>query len=476
MIISIAWKNIWRKKSRSLVVVAAVTVGTLAGIFFCAWMQGIFDQKVHDSINTEVGHLRIINSKYLLNGDIKYTIPNFLEVKKVLGADKDIKAWVSRIKIESMASNTRKTTGVYLYGVDPIKEKKVSNLYTKIINGTGGYFNKNTKQPSVVIGDKLAEELQIKYFKITDEVCKALISIGLPSDVMKLVNNLRRRRFSKKKLTIRLEDLLEKKDFDLYKSKILSLSKLYSRSKITFTFTNYKGDLSYLTCRPVGIYKTSNNFFDSKNVFIKKKDLIKEFGKEFSGVHEITILANDKINADDINNIQFLKKRLSGKFEDVDVMDIEKTAPDVYSVQIMSKPSMYILMFIIYFALAFGIINTMLMAILERIKELGMLRAIGMKKIMISKMIMLETVFLTLIGTSLGLILALFIVKLTSKTGINIFGDSFEDAGYASVVYPKITNNFILFTVLIIIIIAIVASIFPVYKALKIKNIDALKD
>jgi len=476
MIISIAWKNIWRKKSRSLVVILAVTIGTLAGIFFCAWMQGMFDQKVHDSINTEVGHLKIMNSKYLLNEEIKYTVPNLNKIEQYLDNDNDVKAWVSRIKIESMASTARKTSGVYLYGIDPDKEKKISNLYTKIIKGTGGYFNKETRQANVVIGDKLAERLQIKYYRITDKICLSLTKDGFPINIIKILENLKGKRFSKKKLSVRLENLMKKTDYEKYKSKILSASQLYSRSKITFTFTNFNGSLTYLTCRIVGIYKTSNNLFDSRYVFIKKDDLIKELGINFSGIHEITVLAKDKINADDIHNIQPMKERLSSMFSNVEVMDIERTAPDVYSVQLMSKPSMYILMFIIYFALAFGIINTMLMAILERTKELGMLRAIGMKKVMISKMIMLETVFLTLIGTSIGLILSLFIVKMTSKIGINFFGDSFEDAGYASVVYPKISTDFVLFTVLIIVAIAILASIFPIHKALKVKSIDALRD
>lgn len=474
MIISIAWKNIWRKKSRSLVVISAVTIGTLAGIFFCAWMQGMFSQKVHDSINTEVGHLKIINSKYLLNEEIKYTIPNLNEIKNYLNDEKDVKAWVSRLKVESMASTARKTSGVFIYGVDPDKEKKIFNLYTKIISG--GFFNTKTRQASVVIGEKLAENLQIKYYRITDKICNAMIEKDIPRNVINALKILKGKRFSKKKLSVKLENLMKKTDYEKYKSKILSLSQLYSRSKVTFTFTNFNGVLSYLTCRIVGIYKTSNNLFDSRYVFIKKSDLIKELGTTFSGVHEITVLAKDRINADDINNIQPMKNDLINKFSNVEVMDIEKTAPDVYSVQLMSKPSMYILMFIIYFALAFGIINTMLMAILERTKEIGMLRAIGMKKSMISKMIMLETVFLTLIGTSIGLILSLFIINLTSKTGINFFGDGFEDAGYAAIVYPKISTDFVLFTVLIIVIIAILASIFPIYKALKLKSIDALKD
>ena len=65
---------------------------------------------------------------------------------------------------------------------------------------------------------------------------------------------------------------------------------------------------------------------------------------------------------------------------------------------------MYYVIFIgiIMLALAFGIINTMMMTILERTKELGMLMAIGMNRKKIFSMIMLETVFLTLVGAVTG--------------------------------------------------------------------------
>ena len=64
----------------------------------------------------------------------------------------------------------------------------------------------------------------------------------------------------------------------------------------------------------------------------------------------------------------------------------------------------YIISGIILLALTFGIINTMLMSVLERIRELGMLMAIGLNKRKIFLMIMLETFYLTLIGCPIGLL------------------------------------------------------------------------
>ena len=71
---------------------------------------------------------------------------------------------------------------------------------------------------------------------------------------------------------------------------------------------------------------------------------------------------------------------------------------------------LFIFLIIILLALGFGIVNTMLMAVLERVKELGMLMAIGMNRKRVFRMIMLETVFLGLTGAMVGTMLCPYLV------------------------------------------------------------------
>ena len=80
MIVSISWKNIWRNKTRSLVVIVAVTLGTIAGVFVAGLMNGWVAQRINASIYTEMGHLKIQNPEYLTNEETRFTIPNQQEV------------------------------------------------------------------------------------------------------------------------------------------------------------------------------------------------------------------------------------------------------------------------------------------------------------------------------------------------------------------------------------------------------------
>ncbi|MEZ4920492.1 MAG: FtsX-like permease family protein [Saprospiraceae bacterium] len=79
-----------------------------------------------------------------------------------------------------------------------------------------------------------------------------------------------------------------------------------------------------------------------------------------------------------------------------------------------------VFMVIILLALAFGIVNTMLMAVLERRRELGMLMAVGMSKTRVFFMVLWETILLSVVGMPIGLLAAWFSVKLLAKTGIDM--------------------------------------------------------
>ena len=81
---------------------------------------------------------------------------------------------------------------------------------------------------------------------------------------------------------------------------------------------------------------------------------------------------------------------------------------------------MGIFMLIILGALGFGIVNTMLMVILERTREIGMLMAIGMTKQRVFIMIMLETIFLALVGAFIGEVLSVILIQYFGTTGIDI--------------------------------------------------------
>ncbi len=473
MITSISWKNVWRNKSRSLIVIIAVTLGTIAGVFVAGLMNGWVNQRIKAAIYTEVGHIKVQNPDFLVNEEAAYSISNFLEVTKYLDNSTHVKAWSARSKIMGMASTARGNAGLTLKGIHPEKDKLVSDIYANLLPNTGSYFESKSKQPPVFISHKTAEQLKIKNFRIRDVTVDSLKTLDVPENVILKLDTLINTRFiTQKKFEVAIKEVWNSTEIKSYGPALLSTAAYFHpRAKITFSFTKINGELGYQTYQVCGVYKTSNTMFDQNSAFVKHSDLAPAAMLADNQIHEISILLNSE------ENIAGFKTTLQTKFPEASVMDWKELAPDAGMMADFMTMYYYIIMGIIFFALAFGIINTMLMAILERIKEIGMLMAIGMNRIKVFIMIMLETVFLTLTGSLIGMILGGLLIKITGETGLNFssVAEGFEAFGWSSVVYPTIETSFFLGVILMVIVIAILSSIVPARKALKMKPIDALK-
>ena len=137
----------------------------------------------------------------------------------------------------------------------------------------------------------------------------------------------------------------------------------------------------------------------------------------------------------------------------------------------------YIFMGIILLALAFGLINTMMMAVLERTRELGMLLALGMNKFKVFSMIVLETLFLILAGCPVGIIFAFATIIITQRTGIDFsqFSEAYSSFGYSSIIYPSLTARQFGIVMMLVLITALFSALFPARRALRLNPAESLK-
>jgi len=138
---------------------------------------------------------------------------------------------------------------------------------------------------------------------------------------------------------------------------------------------------------------------------------------------------------------------------------------------------MSVFMLIILGALGFGIVNTMLMVILERTKELGMLMAIGLNKRKLFIVIMFETTMLSLVGAFIGELISMFLIRYFGVVGIDLSAmqQGLESVGYSAITYPNLEFIRYVQITTMVIIIGILASIYPALKALKLNPAEALR-
>ena len=246
--------------------------------------------------------------------------------------------------------------------------------------------------------------------------------------------------------------------------------KLNKGKKTILTFQDKEGNLASSAFRIVAIYKTINAPYDDNNVFVENTaiDSLAGIPNEFN---EIAVLLKSN------QTLQESSNKLIRIFPKVEIKNWKEIAPELGLTISVGNQMVYIFIGIILLALAFGIVNTMMMAVLERTREIGMLLALGMNKFKIFMMILLETFFLILAGCPIGITLALVTIEITKKTGIDLtrYVDVYSNFGYSHIIYPNLTLSQLEMVLLLVICAAFISALFPARRALKLNPAESLK-
>ena len=404
MIFIIAFKNVWRNKVRSLIVITAITLGLAGGLFTVSVITGMVEQKVRTGINNEVAHIQIHHPEFLTNYEARFSITHADSIVQIISQVPSVRAVCMRTRITGMAASPNSAAGVQIIGVDPLMEKKVFSLYTSIADSAGGFFTGSRKN-QIVVGRKLADKLRIRL-----------------------------------------------------------------KSKVVIRFQNTDGNLTEAAFSVNGIFQSANTVFDETNVFVKKIDLDLVTGSD-NGIQEIAVVLNDN------DNIPAAEAALKSKLPALQVQNWMELRPDMGMVTSAIAIEVYIILGIILFALAFGIVNTMLMIVFERTRELGMLMAVGMSKSRVFRMIMLETIFLTVIGGIAGMVLSAALIAFFNKNGIDLSAMSkgLGAFGFDPRIYPFIKRELYINLTIMILCTGILSAIMPARKALKLKPVEAIR-
>jgi ABC-type lipoprotein release transport system permease subunit len=252
--------------------------------------------------------------------------------------------------------------------------------------------------------------------------------------------------------------------------KIRKRLKLDLNKKTILTFQDKEGNLASAAFRITAIYKTVNAPYDDSNVFVKITDIDSLAGIP-NAINEIAVLlqSNQLLNES--------QKNLKLKFPKTEIKNWMEISPELGLTISVGDQMVFIFMGIILLALAFGIVNTMMMAVLERTREIGMLLALGMNKFKIFIMIVLETLFLILAGCPIGILLAFATIAFTQQTGIDLgqFSQAYSSFGYSSIIYPCLTVRQFGIVMLLVLITALCSALFPARRALKLNPAESLK-
>lgn len=241
--------------------------------------------------------------------------------------------------------------------------------------------------------------------------------------------------------------------------------------KIVLIMQDSKNEMAGVGLTVRGLFQTPVADYDNSVAYmgIKRLQTITGLGDNIS---EIMIVATGKEAVDSI------KPRLTRDIGDasLDVMTWKDMAPTLVSAVNLIDQMLYIYYAIFFITVVFSIANTLIMSIMERFHEIGVMKSIGTRPSQIFFIIMFEALNLGLVGLASGLAAGVVLIQLLHFTGLDfsIFMDAMRQWGAGSIIYPFVYLKDYIIIILVVEFTTCIAAIYPAVKAARIKPLDAL--
>ncbi len=224
----------------------------------------------------------------------------------------------------------------------------------------------------------------------------------------------------------------------------------------------------------IGIYKTGLAEMDKSGAYLHLGDMqrLLELPDQ---VHEVLVIGDDLEAAG-------LKDAVVGVLpEDTGATTWQESNPEMASMLAMRDGSSAIFLLIVMGVAALGILNTMLMSVLERTRELGVLRAVGLSRVKMMALVVIESVQLAYVATFAGLGLGAILDFLLVKYGLNYSTGDGQGMTWQGIVFdPWIKGSVqyepIVMVVVMLFFVTVFASLWPAWRAARLKPVDAMRE
>jgi ABC-type lipoprotein release transport system permease subunit len=223
--------------------------------------------------------------------------------------------------------------------------------------------------------------------------------------------------------------------------------------------------------RIVGVFDAEMDSTEKQFVFVHRTAARKMLKLE-KGVSEFAVFLKDE---DQLGKLQSqLQAALPS--DQYDVSSWRELLPIMTALLRIMDSFIYIWTLVTFVAMGFGIVNTTLMAVFERMREFGILKALGMRPWRIIRGVLTESLILLLLGMTGGNLLAVISTWPLSRTGIDLsaLAAGAEYAGMTRIIYPLIDPRDVIIANVIVLLLGLLVSLYPALKAARFKPVEAM--
>ena len=254
-------------------------------------------------------------------------------------------------------------------------------------------------------------------------------------------------------------------------SKLAEILEVELGDKVPVTVSQaYSGEFSQVGFRVSGIFKFADEGMNSSMVFVRihKAQEMLGIGND---VHEIAI----KFTSTEFSLDKELPFWDTYDIHGNEIVSWTEILPQINMLFDMSKYSKFIMGFILFIVVAFGIVNTLFMSLYERMFEFGVLRAVGTRPFGMARLILFEAGALAVVSIAIGVILGSIITGALAHFGINFTGIEMMGVTMQEYIYPVFAvEQFIMYPVSVFIF-TIIAGLYPAWHVARMSPVDAMR-
>jgi len=423
LLAKISWRNLWRNPRGTALTALALGLGLALLLISLGLLDGGHEQTIADGVRFGPGHVVIEANGYqasssdelLLPAEVVSKMEQFFQTPKM----KNIVQGVSpRLLGTGLLSSSANSSGVRITGVIAQNERAVSLIPQRMVEGT--YLTESSPASSVVIGADLAHKLEVK---IGSRVVLMTQSL-LPSS--------------------------EAKD-------------------------SSGNSMQSTLLRVSGIFRTGLEAVDANIINLPLPAAQALLGVKDGQVTQVALLLRQEGESPMV--AKALRQQLTG--EPVEVLTWRESIPMLAQILGLDHAFNYIMNGVVLAMVGLGILNTILMRVLERRYEFGVCKAVGLMPRQLAVMVVGESLALTAISLTLGLVLGLSVEHYFATAGLDlrwIFKAGLPPAlVFDPILYSRLSPNRIGWSVGIVFAMATVISFYPALKAARTELPDSLK-
>jgi len=422
LLVKIGWRNLWRNPRGTLLTALALGLGLTLLLVSLGLLDGGHEQMIANAVRFGTGHVVIQAPGYQDTGSQELLLPDGVVSTTEAFLHTASVAHVARgasprLLASGLLSSAVNAEGVRLMGVIPKQERTVSLIPQRIVEG--GYLG-DEQQPGVVIGVDLARKLAAK--------------IG---------------------------------------SKVVLMTQMLQPPDAAATEAG-GAEMQSTQLRVTGIFRTGVQAIDAHIIQLPLPEAQGLLGVP-DRITQIAVLLEQE--GDSLMVAQGLRKQLAGV--PIEILPWREAMPTLAQLFLLDDAFNYVMNGVVLAVVGLGILNTILMRVLERRYEFGLLSALGLRPAQLAVMVIGESLALTAFSLVLGLVLGLSVQHYFATHGLDLrwFFESSLPAAlvFDPIIYARLSPARIASSVWIVFLTATAISLYPALKAARTKLPDALR-